>query len=169
MPVPFRYYLRVRYGECDAQRVVFNARFAEYVDVASMELFRALGYGPQVMSGEFDFQVVKQTIEWRAPARLDDVVEIAVQAERLGTTSFTLSAEFRRAGAELLARAETVYVVVDTHTLQKKPIPDDVRAALNAGTSTVTDHAAYLGPGNTLPPSKAPLSQPKEARSNGSG
>jgi len=31
---PFRYYLRVRYVECDAQKVVFNSRYAEYVDVS---------------------------------------------------------------------------------------------------------------------------------------
>lgn len=35
MTPPFRYYLRVRYGECDAQKVVFNARYGDYVDLAS--------------------------------------------------------------------------------------------------------------------------------------
>jgi len=33
---PFTLYLRVRYGECDAQKVVFNARYADYVDVATI-------------------------------------------------------------------------------------------------------------------------------------
>ena len=32
--MPFRYYLRVRYIECDAQKVVFNSRYGEYVDVS---------------------------------------------------------------------------------------------------------------------------------------
>ena len=32
----FRYYLRVRYGECDAQKVVFNARYADYVDLGTI-------------------------------------------------------------------------------------------------------------------------------------
>ena len=31
MSKPFRYYLRVRYGECDAQKVVFNSRYSESV------------------------------------------------------------------------------------------------------------------------------------------
>ena len=43
MADPFRYYLRVRYGECDAQKVVFNARYADYVDLATTEFLRALG------------------------------------------------------------------------------------------------------------------------------
>jgi acyl-CoA thioester hydrolase len=38
---PFRYYLRVRYSECDAQKIVFNARYGEYVDLAVSEFMRS--------------------------------------------------------------------------------------------------------------------------------
>ena len=31
---PFRYYMRVRFQECDAQHVVFNARYGDYIDIA---------------------------------------------------------------------------------------------------------------------------------------
>ena len=41
MTAPFRYYLRVRYQECDAQHVVFNARYGDYVDLACFEFLRA--------------------------------------------------------------------------------------------------------------------------------
>ena len=34
---PFRFRFRVRYGECDAQWVVFNARYADVVDIAVNE------------------------------------------------------------------------------------------------------------------------------------
>ena len=34
MPAPFVHRLRVRYGECDAQGVVFNANYLMYFDVA---------------------------------------------------------------------------------------------------------------------------------------
>ena len=36
----FNFLLRVRYGECDAQQVVFNARYADYIDIAMTEYFR---------------------------------------------------------------------------------------------------------------------------------
>src|SRR5215467_14653104 len=96
----FRYYLRVRYGECDAQKVVFNSRYSDYVDISTSEYLRALGYGDALMSGELDFQLVKQTVEWKAPARFDQVLEISVYAGRLGNTSFTLATEFRIAGED---------------------------------------------------------------------
>ncbi len=146
MSIHFRYYLRVRYGECDAQKVVFNARYAEYVDLATTEFLRALGYGEQLFSGELDFQLVKQTIEWKAPARFDQVLEVSVFAKTLGNTSFTLAAEFRIAGEDrVIVTAETVYVLIKQHTLTKTPISPELRAAMQEGAAGITtDHAGHL-------------------------
>lgn len=127
----FTHLVRVRYGECDAQKVVFNARYGDYVDVAVLEFMRALPMGERFLNGELDYQLVKQTTEWYSPARFDDELAITVAPVNLGNTSFTLRAEFRRAGQEmLLAVSETVYVLMDGHTLRKVQIPDDVRFAL---------------------------------------
>jgi acyl-CoA thioester hydrolase len=142
---PFTYYLRVRYGECDAQKVVFNSRYGDYVDVAVNEFLRALGFEGQLISGELDFQLVKQTTEWKAPARFDQVLALSVSATRVGTTSFAFLTEFRIAGDDgVICTVETVYVMVEAHTLQKKPIPDHIRAAFERGApGIVTDHAGY--------------------------
>ena len=141
----FSYFLRVRYAECDAQKVVFNARYAGYVELATAELFRALGYEKELQTAELDYQLVKQTMQWRSPARYDQVLEISVATKHLGTTSFTLQTEFRIAGAEpVIATCETVYVHVDTHTLTKAPLPERLREALSRGAAgVVVDHAAY--------------------------
>ena len=142
----FSYFFRVRYGECDAQKVVFNARYADYVDLATAELFRSLGYEKEMQSAELDYQLVKQTLEWRAPARYDQVLEASVAAKHVGTTSFTLLTEFRLAGEErVIVTAETVYVHVDNRTLTKSPVPQHLREALEKGAKgVVVDHAAYL-------------------------
>ena len=140
---PFRYYLRVRYGECDAQRVVFNARWADYVDIGSAEFFRALGFGEALAIGDLDYQLVKLTLEWKAPARFDQVLELSIFTTHLGNTSFTVVTEFRIAGIEqVICKAETVYVNVDSKTLTKLPLSPEVRAALEAGAPAKTvDHA----------------------------
>ena len=142
----FRYYLRVRYSECDAQKVVFNSRYSEYIDVAMNEFLRSLGFGEALANGSFDFQLVKQTVEWKASARYDDVLEISVHAKHLGNTSFAVGAEFRIAGQDkVIAFGETVYVCVEPHSLTKVPIPTDLRAALTHGApGKVMDHAGYF-------------------------
>ena len=164
---PFRYYLRVRYIECDAQKVVFNSRYAEYVDVSVTEFLRAAGVLHEFVHGDLDFQLVKQTVEWKAPARYDEVLELSVTPKHLGSTSFTMLTEFRivdpcgrdpalseprtdRRGADegrvegrVIVTVETVYVMVDAKTLTKMPLPDRIRAALQSGASGLhTDHAA---------------------------
>jgi acyl-CoA thioester hydrolase len=143
MDDPFRYRLRVRYGECDAQRVVFNARYADYIDIAVLEFLRALGHRDSFVDGPLDYQLVKQTLEWKAPARFDQVLEVAVWAKHLGNTSFTLVTDFRFAGDDhVIVGGETVYVLVDAHALKKTPIPPNLREALTRGAAgLVIDHA----------------------------
>ena len=127
----FRYCLRVRYGDCDAQKVVFNARYADYVDIGGFEFFRALGYRDAMINGEFDYQVVKLTLEWKASARFDDVLELSIYPTRLGNTSFTLAMDFRITGDDrVIVKAESIFVVVEPRALTKMPIPPDLRAAL---------------------------------------
>jgi len=144
MTAQFRYYLRVRYSECDAQKVVFNARYADYVDIATTEFLRA----SCADFGFIEYHVVKQTIEWKAPARFDQVLELSLSAQHVGTSSFTIATEIRVAGQEqLITKAETVNVFIDADTMQKTAIPADLRAALVKGApGTVTDHAGYIRP-----------------------
>ena len=144
---PFRYYLRVRYAECDAQKVVFNARYAEYVDVGLNEFLRAAGVHQQFVTGPLDFQLVKQTVEWKAPARFDQALELSIAPVHLGTTSFIFRTDFRIAGAEpVIVTVETVYVLVDAKMLTKLPIPDPIRRAFSEGAAAgrAVDHAGFM-------------------------
>lgn len=145
MAEPFRLLLRVRYGECDAQGIVFNARYGDYLDVAACEYCRAV-FGAVDSSSGIDWRLVKQVTNWRSPARFDDVVEIRVLTQAVGTTSFTLAFELRRfPDGPTLVTNETVYVVVDPKSGEKKPVPDRHRAALLAGAGgVVVDQAAAV-------------------------
>jgi acyl-CoA thioester hydrolase len=143
---PFCYYLRVRYQECDAQHVVFNARYGDFIDLACFEFLRAALPLPEACAdGTFEIQTVRQLVEWKAPARFDDVIEVAVSPGRIGTTSFTLTFELRRAGeSEVLVRSETVYVHVDKASYAKRTIAPEMRAALERGAAGKrVDHAGY--------------------------
>ena len=136
--IPFRFLLRVRYGEVDAQKIVFNARWADYVDVAVTEYQRALWTDILAL----DMKRVKQTIEWKASARFDDVIEARVRTERVGTSSFTIATELRRwPDGPVLANAETIYVATD-ESGAKIAVPARFREALERGAAgVVVDHA----------------------------
>ena len=137
MSRPFVHHLRVRYHECDAQKVVFNSRYGEYVDIACGEYLRSLGYYDGGPNGNPELQLVRQVTEWKSPARFDDELEIAVAPIKLGNSSLTLRTEIRRKGeALLLAHTETTYVHVDPATWTSSPIPPALRAALSSSPSS---------------------------------
>jgi acyl-CoA thioester hydrolase len=147
MTHPFRYFLRVRYQDCDAQHVVFNSRYSEYADITSFEFLRAALPRPtDIFDGTFECQTVRQVIEWKSPARSDNVLEISAWVSRIGTTSFVLNCEMRRAGeTDVLATTETIYVQVDPQEWTKRSIEPRMRAALEAGARGKTvDHAGYF-------------------------
>ncbi|MES1952209.1 hypothetical protein S4A8_15194 [Salinisphaera sp. S4-8] len=142
--MPFRYRFRVRYNECDAQRVVFNARYADYVDLAMTEFMRALGRDYRALLARgLDNQVVKLTLEWQGPAHFDDVLEARVEVIKLGRTSFTIGYTIvRAADATPVCQAEAVYVMMQAEPLVKTPIPDDLRERFERGAPDVLiDHA----------------------------
>jgi acyl-CoA thioester hydrolase len=127
---PFSHRLRVRYHECDAQGIVFNANHFAYVDVALTELWReAFGsYGAMVERG-VDLVVAEATARFLAPTRFDDEVDIVLGVEHVGTTSLVTRTETRR-GDDVLVQGSIRHVCVDPLTLGKQPFPADVRAAL---------------------------------------
>lgn len=135
MSQPFCFRFRVRYSECDAQQVVFNARYADYVDLAMTEFMRALGCDyKQLMASGLDSQVVKLTLEWLSPARFDDVLDVFVSLKHLGRTSYSLEATLCHADDKRdIVRAEGIYVMMTTEPFEKTPVPDHLRELLEKG------------------------------------
>lgn len=128
----FTLLLRVRYGECDAQQVVFNARYADYIDVAMTEYFRAAIGGFQVLLDRgLDNQVVSLHIDWYSSAKFDDVLAIEVTAKKVGNTSYTFAISISHFESRRLVVNSTItYVLVDTENFQKTSVPNWLREKL---------------------------------------
>lgn len=131
----FRLFIRVRYAECDAQGVVFNARYGDYVDVAATEFWRAIVGGYQgLLDRGVDTQVVSLKTDWAAPARFDDILCCDVKLERIGNTSFTLLVNFSRFPDEMpVAISSIVYVTVTPKEHRKIAVPNFLKEALENG------------------------------------
>ena len=130
MPSSFQHSLRVRYGECDPQGIVFNANYLLFFDVAFTELWRE-AVGPWLEMGErgYDAVVGEARLRFRAPARFDDTLVLDLSIERLGSSSITTGVRILR-GEELLVEGELRHVVVSTETWRPVPMPDWIRDGL---------------------------------------
>jgi acyl-CoA thioester hydrolase len=130
--VPFVHHLRVRFHECDPQGVVFYAQYFAYFDVALTEMWReAFGSYGEVVAAGTDVVVVEAGATFRTSARFDDELDVELRIDRLGTTSASMATAIRRDGA-VLVEGRIAHVFVDAATMAKKPIPDDMRAGLQA-------------------------------------
>ncbi|MGO4894377.1 acyl-CoA thioesterase [Flavobacterium sp. W21_SRS_FM6] len=120
----FSLLIRVRYAECDAQQVVFNARYGDYVDLAITEYMRyKIGGFQKLLERGLDNQVVNLTIDFRSSAVFDDVLELRVIPIKFGHTSYRYSVTIRQfATLQTVVEAQVTYVLVDAKTFQKTPL-----------------------------------------------
>ena len=126
----FVHELRVRYGECDPQGIVFNANYLLYCDVAFTELWRsAVGPWQEMVERGIDLVVAEASLRFRAPARFDDVLAMQARVAELGRTSLTTEIDVVRDG-ETLVEGRLRHVVVDVQTWAKTDIPAWVRDGL---------------------------------------
>jgi acyl-CoA thioester hydrolase len=127
---PFVHRLRVRYAECDRQGVVFNAHYFAYFDLAMTELWRAaMGRYDAMIERGIDMVVAEAQARFLDSARFDDEIDLEVAVERLGTTGSTTHHRVVRDG-DVLVEGALRHVFVDPETLEKTPIPDWLREAL---------------------------------------
>lgn len=141
---PFTFLLRVRYGECDAQQVVFNARYADYIDIAMTEYFRYSVGGFQVLLDKgLDTQVVSLHLDWHSSAKFDDVLAIAVTSNKVGNTSYSFNILVTDlASQKMIVKSTITYVLVDTQNYQKTPVPNWLRETLiSSALMPIVNHA----------------------------
>ena len=132
MTAPFVHQLRVRYHECDAQGIVFNAHHFAFFDITLTELWReAFGSYDAMVDAGSDVVVVDAQASFKASPRFDDLLDIEMTIAKLGGSSMTSEFTEKR-GDELLVSGRMVHVFVDPKTMEKQQIPDDVRARLES-------------------------------------
>ncbi|WP_373184544.1 acyl-CoA thioesterase [Halopseudomonas sp.] len=129
----FSHALRVRWAEADMQGIVFNGHYLTYADVGITEYFRAMGqtYSGETGANGSDFFAVKTLLEYRSPARFDDMLEVHVRIARLGNSSMQFLIGIYR-GEELLVNGEIVYVHADQASRRPSSIPQSFREAVAA-------------------------------------
>jgi acyl-CoA thioester hydrolase len=129
---PFKYssLTRVGFSDTDAQGIVYYGRYLPYFDQARVEYARHLGVlatGPQ----EQEFVMRANTIEYHAPARFDDLLEVFIRVSRIGTTSVTYEcAAYRVDDDVLMVTAHQTLVLVDLDERKPCAIPESYKRVI---------------------------------------
>ncbi|MGH3070832.1 MAG: acyl-CoA thioesterase [Gaiellaceae bacterium] len=129
---PFKYsaIARVWFSDTDAQGIVYYGRYLPYFDHARVEYHRHIGTGDL---GGSEFVMRASIVEYHAPARFDDLLEIYVRLSRIGHTSVTYEfAAYRPEADELMVTATQTLVLVELAERRATPIPDEYRELIRS-------------------------------------
>ena len=142
MPTPpFKFSARTRVGfsDTDAQGIVYYGRYNPYFDLARVEYLRALGQLHREADG--DFVMRANDVEYFAPARFDDELEIFARVSRIGRTSITFEFSAHKIPDDtLLVTAHQTLVYVDLDERTAIPVPDDYSARVVAFEGADVEH-----------------------------
>ena len=131
MHTVFEHPIRVYWEDTDAGGIVFYANYLKFFERARTEWLRSAGVSQQLMTSQENVMfVVKSTaIDYHAPAKLDDRLEITVTVEKLGLASVNFAQEAWLAGGDsprLLCSGSIRVGCVDTQSLRPAAIPEVV-------------------------------------------
>jgi acyl-CoA thioester hydrolase len=107
---------RVYYEDTDFSGVVYHARYLHFLERGRTDYLRCLGVHQRQMAedgdaGSLSFVVRHMDIDFRASARMDDVLEIVTRTESIGGARLVLGQEIVCNGRQLIAARVTVATV----------------------------------------------------------
>ena len=129
---PFKYaaFMRVGFSDTDAQGIVYYGRYLPYFDLARVEYHRHLDLLEKAFREE-QFVMRASTVEYLAPARFDDLIEVFIRMNRIGRTSATYDcAAYRVDDDVLMVTATQTLVFIDLEERRALPIPAWYRDAI---------------------------------------
>lgn len=125
--------LRIYYEDTDFSGFVYHARYLHFFERGRTEALRALGIDQRAMfeaaGGPQSFVVRHMTIDFKTPARMDDVVEVETRITELGGASLEMRQILRR-GIDVLA--ETHVTIAFLENGRPKRLPQGLRDKLAA-------------------------------------
>ena len=141
----FTHRLAVRFRDCDALGHVNNAVYFTYLEQCRIAWWRELGASLGAPVGEAsvgsriglpgaDTIIAHAECDYRAPAYMNDELDIKLRVGECGRSSFSLIyAIVNAATGRTIADARTVSVTFDYATGRSMPIPEATRALLEKG------------------------------------
>ena len=135
----FKHTMRVRWKECDVQGIAYYGSYIDFMDVAQAEYFRDLGILTHQPDNReiFDLAAVKVTLEYKSPAKIDDLIDVFFKVEKIGNSSLDKKSEIYRSGTdELLCIGQSISVNFDSDLGTSRRVPDEIRDIIKKFEST---------------------------------
>ena len=129
-----RWPVRVYYEDTDSGGVVYYANYLKFMERARTEWLRAVGIEQNRLLSEYRslFMVRSATVDYRRPARFNDLLEVQSRIIRRGGASVVFEQQVCDQGGQLLCRGEIKIVCVNADTFKPTAIPEIMHTELSS-------------------------------------
>jgi acyl-CoA thioester hydrolase len=127
--------VRVYYEDTDAGGVVYYANYLKYFERARTEYLRALGFEQDELRASYGilFAVKSVAVDYRAPARFNDLLWVSAQPVEFRRASLTFEQDLGRVGdAEPLCAATVRIACLDAVSFRPRAMPDQLLELVKA-------------------------------------
>ena len=119
--------VRVRYGETDQMGFCYYGNYAQFLEVARVELLRSKGITYKTLESEGILLPVRAfSIKYIAPSRYDDLLRIETEIIKIQSSRIEFSYVIRDQNSTLIATANTELVFVDSQTMKPTKAPSKI-------------------------------------------
>ena len=125
--------VRVYYEDTDAGGVVYYANYLKFFERCRTEWMRQIGHDQSQLAADAGIAFVarKASCEYLKPARLDDLLTVGLEVEKL-TRVRVIFRQHVRCGNEELVTGTVEIACVNMATLRPAPIPEFLYQKLEA-------------------------------------
>lgn len=124
--------IRVRYGETDPMKYVYYGNYAEYFEVARVELFRALGMSYDEIEKRGIFLPVSEyKIKYIRPGLYDQLLEIHTYIKKIPGVKIEFDYEIYNEDKIKITQASTTLFFLDAETNKIVRCPDFLLDLIN--------------------------------------
>ncbi len=122
-------YNKVRMHDTDMAGILYFAKQFRYVHDALEDLIEKEGFSFDYLfnNSDFVFVIVHAEADYLSSVKVGDLLEVQVEVENLGNTSFTMSYKIFKADNVMMGKAKTVHVCLDAKTRQKITLPESLK------------------------------------------
>ena len=129
---------RVRWSDVDIAGIIYFGAYVRFIELAEMELFRELGFPYAKMFDRLGIWLPRVHLEFDfySPALMDDELVARTHIARLGNSSITFRIVIANDQTGVVDAAATLVVAtVDRETMKSRPMPSELRTALESATA----------------------------------
>ena len=121
------YKIRIRYADTDQMGYVYYGRYANFYEIARVELFRSLGFSYKDLEDNgVGMPVIEMKSKFLLPIKYDEEIKIITYIKKIPNSKITFTYKLFNSEDLIVNEAETILTFIDLKKMKPIRIPNEL-------------------------------------------